>query len=846
MSALLRYSLSIVALGSGYFLAGRLGPAVASAQTAYSTEIIWLPAGVALAVLLRYGVRLWPGVALGSVALAWGAGHPLGGIVAATVGGTFTPLAGAWLLSRNGGFSQRLNRMNHVVALVLYGGFIAGLIGAGMAALWALFIASGAPQPLTAGLFSWLGHASGVLLIAPLLLLWGGERNAWRLPRPLGETLTAFGLLILATGVGFGVLPLLEDRGLPLAFTPLPFLVWIALRLPLQWVMVAIVLTVLIAGFGTASGQGPFARLADPQNQLVLWTFGITVSLTTLILGIATDGKRRATERLQHLARVVERIGAVHELSELASIVRRAARELTGADGATLVLREGDQCHYADEDAIGPLWQGQRFALASCISGWAMLHDRSVAIEDIYADPRISHEAYRPTFVQSLAMVPIGHGEPRGAIGCYWANRHQATRDELMLHQALADAAAVGLANIDLYQRLDMMRREAEVTAAELRASEHFKERVLTASLNGFCLYDLKAGRFDFVNEQYTQLTGYTLDALNALTVEQFLDLFHPSDVDAISRHRVNLANAAEDETFDLEYRFRHADGRWIWLLSHDAVFDYDPDGSIRRVLGTFVDITARREGEEQARVRRADSARAQQRAVVTEVATSLADGLNQPLTAVTNYCEAALSIASEACESPPQLRSVLMQACDEAQRASKVARQLRDLIGWEGGTRTVEELDAMIADTLDQLSHEIKRHGARVYREAGQAAVRVSVDRRQMEQVLIGLLQNSLEAMERAASPVREIVIRTAQRDNRAEMTVQDTGPALRLTPGESLLHLWKPGDHHGSGIDLSACRSIVEAHGGRLQAEPGRLRGAVVRFALPLARREAEQLRP
>lgn len=187
----------------------------------------------------------------------------------------------------------------------------------------------------------------------------------------------------------------------------------------------------------------------------------------------------RSASRLRQLAAVVEQIAGVHDLTGLMALVRRAARELTGADGATMVLRDGDQCHYADEDAIGPLWKGQRFPLTSCISGWAMLHAQSVTIEDIYADQRIPHAAYRPTFVKSLSMVPINRENPVGAIGCYWQNNHKASDDELDLQQALADAMAVGLANLDLIGQLEKAKQSAEQSAREIsRLNANLEQRV--------------------------------------------------------------------------------------------------------------------------------------------------------------------------------------------------------------------------------------------------------------------------------------------------------------------------------------------------------------------------------
>jgi signal transduction histidine kinase len=153
------------------------------------------------------------------------------------------------------------------------------------------------------------------------------------------------------------------------------------------------------------------------------------------------------------------------------TVVRRAARELTAADGATFALREGDLCFYADENAISPLWKGRRFPMTDCISGWAMLNREAAVIEDIYADPRIPHDAYRPTFVASLAMVPIRTSAPCGAIGNYWAKRHRATEGEVKLLRALADLTSVTLENVQLYAEL---QKRIVATEEALRIREEF------------------------------------------------------------------------------------------------------------------------------------------------------------------------------------------------------------------------------------------------------------------------------------------------------------------------------------------------------------------------------------
>lgn len=188
---------------------------------------------------------------------------------------------------------------------------------------------------------------------------------------------------------------------------------------------------------------------------------------------------------MERLLTIVQELSLARDLDRVMSIVRSAARELTGADGATFVLRDNGRCFYADEDAIAPLWKGQRFPLEACISGWSMLHREPVAIPDIYADARIPHDAYRPTFVKSLVMVPIRRIDPIGAIGTYWATEHRATEREIMLLSALADSTSIALQNVELLQTLE--QRVADRTAELERVQRHKDE------LAALLVHDLKS-----------------------------------------------------------------------------------------------------------------------------------------------------------------------------------------------------------------------------------------------------------------------------------------------------------------------------------------------------------------
>ncbi len=153
---------------------------------------------------------------------------------------------------------------------------------------------------------------------------------------------------------------------------------------------------------------------------------------------------------MESVAWAIEMLREADSVEEIQLILKSSARAGVDAQGVTVVwLDEGRYCHYADEDAMSPLWQGQRFPVDRCISGWAMMHGQTVAVPDIRDDDRIPQAAYRPTFVRSLVIVPIRAWSPIGAIGAYWADLHQATGEEIATLASLAEAADQALARIE-------------------------------------------------------------------------------------------------------------------------------------------------------------------------------------------------------------------------------------------------------------------------------------------------------------------------------------------------------------------------------------------------------------
>jgi signal transduction histidine kinase len=257
------------------------------------------------------------------------------------------------------------------------------------------------------------------------------------------------------------------------------------------------------------------------------------------------------TRGLERLVQVVQQLSATHDLATLLATVVRAARELTGADGASIALRDGDSGHHAETDAVAPLVKGQRFALDAELAGQVILGGQAVALDDAGGDPRLP--AAQRGAVRGLAIAAMRRPEPIGALGAYWRAPHRASAAELRLLDALADAAAVAIGNLEQWARLESRAAERtaqlEATNQELEAFSYAVSHDLRAPLraiNGFSqiLIEDHAGALgtgrqylDRIRAQARRMGGLIDDLLR----------FAQMATSELDRRRFDLAHQARD-----------------------------------------------------------------------------------------------------------------------------------------------------------------------------------------------------------------------------------------------------------------------------------------------------------
>ncbi|QMS92023.1 response regulator [Nostoc edaphicum CCNP1411] len=308
--------------------------------------------------------------------------------------------------------------------------------------------------------------------------------------------------------------------------------------------------------------------------------------LQTSISQEQNSHQRYSISSYNSLLAVVKDLASVRTIEEIIEIVRLAARDLTNADGVTFVLRDGECCHYVDENAIGPLWKGMRFPLKSCISGWAMLNKQAAVIEDIYQDARIPIDAYKVTFVKSLVMVPIRVADPLGAIGAYWSTTHRATLEEIELLEILTDTTAVAIANVQLFQKLTNQNALKDKFIAMLA---HELRNPVAPISNGVQLLKLKLGQTGAVGETVLMMQ-HQIKHLSKL-IDELLDV---SSITygkiSLNLEKFNLVDLVRQSLNDHAEAIKRSNLTVVQDLPNTPVWAYVDSTRFFQIFGNLLD----------------------------------------------------------------------------------------------------------------------------------------------------------------------------------------------------------------------------------------------------------------
>lgn len=284
---------------------------------------------------------------------------------------------------------------------------------------------------------------------------------------------------------------------------------------------------------------------------------------------------------------------------------------------------------------------------------------------------------------------------------------------------------------------------------------------------------------------------------------------------------RVTAARHRDGYTFPIELSIGEA-----WL------------GEKRIFTGFIHDITHRQETELRLQDLQSELAHVGRISEMGTLASSLAHELNQPLTAVTNYCESArdLLASNPDAETLDVIRGALDDAAKQAIRAGQIVSRLRDFISDGATERRIESLPRLVTEANALALVGSREHGIEVQVQLDPRADVILVDRIQIQQVLVNLIRNAIDAM--VDSPVRSLTIRTdLEPDDFVSVSIEDSGSGISDAVASQLFQPFVTTKKTGMGIGLSICRTIVESHGGRIWFEPAPDAGTIFHFTLPAA---------
>jgi PAS domain S-box-containing protein len=443
---------------------------------------------------------------------------------------------------------------------------------------------------------------------------------------------------------------------------------------------------------------------------------------------------------------------------------------------------------------------------------------QSVILDDALAEDPFSTDDYiRKTRARSILCLPLL--KQTKLIGVLYLENNLTSRaftpDRISVLELVASQAAISLENAYLY---------SELLVSEERWRKLFESAPVGINLVGPDRHYLAA------NPAHQKMTGYSEEELRRLTPT---DITHEDDraaADAL------ITAHARGEPYEehIVRRYRRKDGGIVWVEADAFQLPVAENASL--LAGVVVDITERKLAEEALRDTRADLERMARLTTMGELTASISHEINQPLAAIVTQSAAALRWLNRDVPDLDEARDALSRITRDGTRAAEVIRGVRALAKKSWPQMTKLDLNDVIRQVLALARGELSRHGVILLTELA-ANQMVMGDRVQLQQVLLNLIMNGVEAMRDIKGHPRELKVSSLFIEpNSMLVSVQDTGDGL---DDAVVRHMFEPfftTKSDGLGMGLAICRSIIEGHGGRLWASPREPCGADVRFVIPV----------
>lgn len=378
----------------------------------------------------------------------------------------------------------------------------------------------------------------------------------------------------------------------------------------------------------------------------------------------------------------------------------------------------------------------------------------------------------------------------------------------------------------------DRKRAEDALRASEARLQDSERQlQQIVSSIPGLAWSSDSCGATTFWSQQYLDYAGLRSEEVLGWA---FLDHIHPDDRDHILEvWSATLQSGAPGEA---EARLRRADGQYRWFLIRASPF-HDGAGNLIQWFGVNIDIENRKRAEEQLRQSQTELAHVTRMMTMDELAVSIAHEVNQPLMAIVTNAGTCLRWLNDGQLDVAMAREAAERIVRDGHRAGEIVTSIRALARKAPPRMTRLDLQQVIQGVLDLLRGELQSRGIVSKTEFSEALPSVYGDPTQLQQVVLNLVMNGVEAMAQVGEGDQRLTIRTDVAAGHAEVSVQDTGIGLDPGSEERMFEAFFSTKPEGIGMGLSICRSIVEAHGGRIRATNNPGRGSVFSFALPLA---------